>query len=104
MESIGPSIEVSVPSAVTDTPKKASDLNADADDRSNTLLALGKKPDPKLGQWKLNKNQLKKLGIESSVLNALTKLKGNKKSNGKFFFINKNKIIPTYLFTHFILF
>lgn len=31
-----------------------------------------------LGSWALNKNKLKELGIESSVLSALNKLKVNK--------------------------
>lgn len=39
-------------------------------------------PKPNLGSWTLNKNKLKELGIESSVLSALNKLKAN---NGKQF-------------------
>lgn len=71
-------------SSTMEEPKETKGLTpaAAAGDVKIQTKPIVKKTTPKIGQWTLNKSQLKKLGIESSVLNALTKLKGTK-SNGK---------------------
>lgn len=63
------------PPSETEASKHDPTLGASANTPAPTSKAA-----PKLGQWTLNKNTLKKLGIESSVLNALTKMKVAKSS------------------------